>query len=254
MRLTTRLSLAPLAILVLASPRLEADAGRALANPPMGTSPDRYQVEEGCHLKEVSLRLYGDTRHWREIARWNNITGPRFTLRRGQVLQLKKTRALSPEEGERRVLDHWRKHFGLSRAEPRSLPVPPALPIEPPEVVREKFEKAEEVERLRAAAEGLGPSVEEIRSEKNRDARFQTAQTLFKAGKLAEALREFHALRLEDSTKPEYWLREIASLISLARRNEARMLAQEFADAKPELRGIPFIARLLAETSEGGAP
>jgi|GEM_PF-5971278 len=243
-----------------------AESGRTAGSPAL----NRYQVQEGCHLKEVSLRLYGTPAlrhsgstalrlygtpaHWQDIARWNQIPPPRYSLRRGQWLKLEKARILSNEEGERRVLAYWRKHFGLDIGLPRELPRAPLPPPEPPEVVHAKFEKEEQVQLVRAAEEGLGPSVEELKSEKSRDERFQTAQALFKDGKLAEALLEFHALRLEDPKRPEYWLREIASMISLGRRSEAKALARDFASEKPELSGIPFIAKLLAAPARDGTP
>ncbi len=254
MRFSRRPPLILLVLFMVASPRSEADAGQALVRSRPETTPYRYQVQEGCHLKEVSLRLYGTSRHWMDIARWNDIQGPRFVLRRGQWLLLKKSPTLSPEEGEQRVLDLWRKRFGLDSRTPRDLPRTGTRPSEPPTVVREKFEKEEEVLQLRAAAEGLGPSREEIRSEESRSERFQKAQAWFKGGNFAGALGEFHALRIEDASKPEFWLREIATLISLGRTGEARSLARKFADERPELSTIPFIVRLISDAPEDGTP
>lgn len=49
--------------------------------------PRRYIVKKGETLKSIAKKVYGDVSAWREIARVNDIKGPRI-LRAGQVLSI----------------------------------------------------------------------------------------------------------------------------------------------------------------------
>jgi hypothetical protein len=119
--------------------------------------------------------------------------------------------------------------------------------------VHQQFEEKLELQQEAAAQEGLGPSLEDLRTERSRDERFAAAQQAFKEARYEAALDSFKQLRIEDPSRPEYWLREMASLVSLSRRQEARRLATELVGEMPALQSLPFVSRLLAET-EAGSP
>lgn len=73
-----------------------------------------FEVNEDTRtLGMVSLRLYGTSTRWREIAEWNDLGAP-YRIHPSQKLVLKRAATLSPAEGDRMVLMAYRKKFGLA--------------------------------------------------------------------------------------------------------------------------------------------
>ena len=206
----------------------------------------RYVVREGCNLREVSLRLYGTTRYWRQIASWNGIRGPRFGLKRGQVLSLRLKPKLSPEQGAQVVLEFWRERLNALSPEAEPIVEKSSVAVPPPEEIRKTFESQMDQLQVEAAATGVGPSLEEVKQEKSRDAQFAEAQELFKIGRFEDARKIYAGLREQEPARPEYWLREMACLMALQKRSEARALVIEFKDQVPELKGLPFLQKILS--------
>ena len=79
-----------------------------------------YTVQQNETLAEVSTRLYGTTRRWPELAKWNSLSKP-YRLQTGQKLVLRRAPKLSPAKGRAAVEAMWRKQIsarGLVRVEP----------------------------------------------------------------------------------------------------------------------------------------
>ncbi len=110
-----------------------------------------YTVEkETPTLTEISLFLYGDARHWPEIARVNRIEAP-YRLQLGQKLKLSNRTQVSQAEGEAAQLRYWRAYFGLplkpSSDPPTQVALQTVTPItvQVPEVQALKTSKVEQV-------------------------------------------------------------------------------------------------------------
>jgi hypothetical protein len=58
------------------------------------------------HLYMISRDLYGNEKHWSEIAKWNSLKAP-YTLAPGQKLILQKPPTNSPAEGNRSLVKSW---------------------------------------------------------------------------------------------------------------------------------------------------
>lgn len=117
-------------ILAILAASLLAAASPLGANPAAQDSPPSYTVQDdGETLALVSLRLYGDTKHWQEIADRNGLKAP-FKIQMGQVLLLATAPTQNPKDGDRIVLNFWRKKLGLSdlaMIEPIAPPVAPKV-------------------------------------------------------------------------------------------------------------------------------
>lgn len=93
-------------------PRLELSA------PPLAT----YVVEQYDTLSEISIKLYGTSRRWREIARWNGLEDP-HKIRSGKRLLLEEAPTVEPEVGNVLLVEMWRHRFGvdIERPGPKSI-------------------------------------------------------------------------------------------------------------------------------------
>jgi hypothetical protein len=150
-----------------------------------------------------------------------------------------------PEQGAQRVLDFWRERLKTLSPDSESKGSEDLAPAPPPEQVRMAFASRYDQIQSEAAATGVGPSLDEIQNGKSRDVRFAEAQELFKRGHFEKARDIFADLRSQDSGRPQFWLREMACLMSLQKFAEARRLALEFKDRVPELKGLPFLGKIL---------
>lgn len=76
------------------------------------------QVEDsGETLSLISMRLYGTSKRWQEIAEANDLQAP-YPVRVGQILKLTTAPTLDVFEGRIEILKHYRKKFGLSLTGP----------------------------------------------------------------------------------------------------------------------------------------
>src|SRR4051794_30682870 len=80
------------------------DSGSVLAaEGPHADKHWTYKVHRDETLGEISTRLYGTTKRWRRIAKWNQLEKP-FAIHRGQKLILLEPPTLSKKEGDEKVL------------------------------------------------------------------------------------------------------------------------------------------------------
>ncbi len=175
-------------------------------------------------LSEVALYLYGRASVYKQIAEWNSLSPP-YRLRLGQKLVLKKLPRLTAEEGSRRLLNHWRKKFGLLT--PVSDPIRVAAAIK--EVKKQKFEVAAKI--VPKDLEFEPPSSQQF---------FLDGKKYFDGGKYGEALLAFHKSREADSDYLPPWFFEIRTLRQMDRKEEERKVRIEFLNSHPKLSALPF--------------
>ncbi|MBL7715792.1 MAG: LysM peptidoglycan-binding domain-containing protein [Bdellovibrionales bacterium] len=72
------------------------------------------KVEDaGETLSLISMRLYGTSKRWKEIAETNGMQPP-YAVKVGQVLRLTSAPTLDEFQGRIEILKHYRKKFGLA--------------------------------------------------------------------------------------------------------------------------------------------
>lgn len=80
---------------------------------------DHYKIDDRVCLSEISVMLYGKASKWKDIARWNHLKNPHKVLM-GQTLRLEEPSTLTVEQGQKALLQMWRKRFGLDEVEDAS--------------------------------------------------------------------------------------------------------------------------------------
>ncbi|MBL7714375.1 MAG: LysM peptidoglycan-binding domain-containing protein [Bdellovibrionales bacterium] len=100
-------------------------------------SPPSYQVlEDGESLRLISLRLYGHSKRWQDIAARNGLQDP-YLIRTGQVLLLPDSPTIEKRDGDLLVLNFWRKKLGLSEmASIEAIPQKPVIALKPVEPIQ----------------------------------------------------------------------------------------------------------------------
>lgn len=88
---------------------------KTIARETLKTTPYKFQTSADTHsLTLASLYLYGSTRHWIRIAKWNHIKPP-YQIRKNQTLTLYMRPTLTQKEGDLRLLHYWRKTLTQAR-------------------------------------------------------------------------------------------------------------------------------------------
>lgn len=179
-----------------------------------------YTVDaEARNLSTISIRLYGTSRKWREIAEWNSIPHP-YRISLGQKLTLKQAPLLSLEEGYTLLLAHYRKRFGL-KVDQAHVDAILASARQ-----RETRSSADRWVRTRTPAQG---------------SEFLAAEKSFNAGRFLAAAESFRRIRTADPEDVPSWFYEIRSLQALDRPGESEEVARHFLGRFPEYKSIVTI-------------
>lgn len=185
------------------------------------------RVESGESLKLVSIRLYGTTRKWLELAKLNGLKPP-YVVWKGQRLRVLPGVPILPRSvGDAKVLEMWRQRTGAGI---RSSTAPAAV---------ERFEEAKSawlgaVPAPQARVDG--PSDEELSA----DLEFERGKALFDQGDHAAALRHFAKSILIDRVSPQAWFYAIRALKVLNRGKERRAIIADFLSDHPQFSGLPM--------------
>ena len=204
-----------------------------------------YVVQRGDILGEISIRLYGTSRLWKKIAKWNHLEDPDHILE-GDKLILMKPPKLTAEEGDKAVATMRKKRDEkmFSANEPsRALSAVPTAEVPIPE------EKPPQ-----AFVEDLRLSKEE--EKKNLSQPELTAQEAYEQGEqdfskkdYEESALMFHKSRTLNPDSLPSWFFEIRALkMKTEGEEEAKSVAHEFIKEHPELIELPMFQTLLKPT------
>ena len=186
--------------------------------------------ENARTLSEVALFYYGQSNFWKKIAKWNNLNPP-YRLKLDQKLILKLAFLRSSVEGEKLLLEYWRKRFGLSRL--NILPATKSDP-KPVELIR-KFNEAK--------IQFESKQVEIIYEPTSADQWFQKGKKIFDEKNYTDALLNFKESIKADPNFMAPWFYEIKVLHFLNRTSEEEEVKATFLSKHPHLKNLPFFSR-----------
>ena len=193
-----------------------------------GQAHPTHTITTEASLLEVSIRLYGTSRHWRRIARLSKLRQP-YAIWPGRVLRLPKAATLALSEGDRAVLKMWRRRLEL-----RSKANEPPTRSEPAFLAHLEEARKETLESLdtgQAEARQL----------------FEEGERLFKAKSYEAALDKLRRSRGLNSEPLPTWFYEFRALRMLEREEEAKGLARELLQRRPDLKSLPMFQPMLKD-------
>jgi hypothetical protein len=182
---------------------------------PADIKPEAYYTvtNEDVSLGVIAARLYGDPNLWHDLASWNGMIAP-YYVRAGQKLALARKPTLTPQQGEKAVLQLWSKHFGVE------LEKDPALAREP-----EPYRKADAVWR---------DEVEKQPEVPHGAIAFEKAQIYWKRNQPAKAAEFFRESRTQDPAL-------LGALRKLGRKDELKTTVHRLLELHPELKDLPAL-------------
>lgn len=146
----------------------------------------KYRVSKSIPtLGEISRSVYGTTKRWKEIAKWNNLRPP-YYVRTGQILRLQEAPKLTMAEGKVELNKMWNQRYGIE------VDHSPAAAYAPPETLVKSYHK---------------PVTQNPKAE----ALFLRGKKLYDEGKFKEAAEFFKESRINNREMISAWIFEIQS-------------------------------------------
>jgi len=190
------------------------------------TDSGLYRVQKGEGLGRVSLRLYGTTRRWKEIAELNELAGPHFALREGQSLRLPAPPTLSERQGRDKMVAYWLKRDPWrSGIDESSIATEPAPATRSPALSTEKAGRYLASQRM------------------NHQKYFQRGRELMDAGNYDEALKYFAQSRREKEDYLPAWFYALRTHQLKKDEKGWEALQKSLVEKYPHLRSLPIFEK-----------